>query len=127
MHRLTVGLGERSYDIAIGAGALSEAGTHLAPFCPNGRAIIVTDENVARHWLAPLAASLESAGITAEPIVLPPGEATKSWAELERLVERLLDLDIAREESLIALGGGVIGDIAGFAAGIVKRGCGLVQ
>lgn len=127
MRRIKVELGESSYEVAIGSGLIGEAGAHLARFCPHGRAFVVTDAHVAGHWLAPLAASLERTGIAIEPVILPPGETTKSWRHLEDLVEALLAFDIGRDETVIALGGGMVGDIAGLVASIVKRGCGLVQ
>ena len=127
MRRLRIGPGEDGYEIAIGAGGLGEAGRHLAPFLKNGRAIVVSDENVARHWLGPLARALDGAGFRTEPIILPPGEASKSWRQLENLVEDLLEAGLERDEHILALGGGMIGDIAGFAAAIAKRGSGIVQ
>ena len=87
---------------------------------------IVTDENVRPH-LATLQAALTAAGVTSEAIVLPPGESTKSWAQLEALTDRLLDLGVERGDHVVALGGGVIGDLVGFACSILKRGCGFVQ
>lgn len=127
MRRLTVGLGARSYDIVIAGGAIGDADTHLAPFCRKQRAVIVTDTHVAKAWLTPLSEALARVGIAADPIVLPAGEATKSWGQLESLVEALLARSLDRDEYLFALGGGVIGDLAGFAAALVKRGCGFVQ
>lgn len=122
-----VGLAERSYDILIESGALADAGAHLSPYAPNGRLVIVADENVARSHLERLVSSLNDAGIETQAIALPAGEATKSWAQLEQLSDRLLELGVERSENLIALGGGVIGDLVGFAASILKRGCGFVQ
>lgn len=127
MHRVTVGLGARAYDIAIGGGAIGAAGQLLAPLLAGRRAVVVSDETVAGHWLSPLTAALEEAGIAADPILLPAGEATKSWARLEELVEALIARGISRDDHIVALGGGVIGDIAGFAAAITKRGCGVIQ
>lgn len=118
-----VALGDRSYDVRIEAGLLARAGEALAPFNKGRRFVIVTDENVRPH-LATLQASL---GAASEAIVLPPGESTKSWAQLESLTDRLLDLGIERSDHVIALGGGVIGDLVGFAASILKRGCNFVQ
>ena len=123
---VTVALGDRSYPILIEAGVLARAATHLAPFARGRRMAIVTDEHVLAH-LATLQASLGAAGIASEAIVLPPGEKTKSWAQLESLCDRLLDLGVERGDHVIALGGGVIGDLVGFAAAILKRGCGFVQ
>jgi 3-dehydroquinate synthase len=126
MTRVNVALGARSYAIDIEAGALDRAGAMLAPWARD-RLIVVTDENVATSQLPRLAASLGSAGIAVESIILPPGESTKSWAQLEALTDRLLDLGVERGHHLVALGGGVIGDLVGFAAAILKRGCGFIQ
>ncbi|MDO7842968.1 3-dehydroquinate synthase [Sphingomonas immobilis] len=121
-----VALGARSYDVVIEAGLLARAGDRLAPLSRGRTMAIVTDENVRPH-LATLQAALTAAGVASEAIVLPPGEATKSWAQLEALSDRLLDLGVERGDHVIALGGGVIGDLVGFACSILKRGCGFVQ
>ena len=121
-----VALGERSYDVRIEAGLLAQAGAILAPLSRGRTMAIVTDENVRPH-LTTLTASLEAAGVKSEAIILPPGEGSKSWATLEALTDRLLDLGIERGDHVIALGGGVIGDLVGFATAILKRGCGFVQ
>ena len=121
-----VALGARSYDIRIEAGLLTRAGEILAPFSRGRTMAIVSDENVRPH-LTTLQASMEKAGIASEAIILPPGEATKSWTQLEALTDRLLDLGIERGDHVIALGGGVIGDLVGFATSILKRGCGFIQ
>jgi 3-dehydroquinate synthase len=118
-----VALGARSYDVRIEAGLLARAGEHLAPLAKGRRFVIVTDENLRPH-LATLRASL---GVDSEAIVLPPGEGTKGWAQLELLTDRLLDLGVERSDHVIALGGGVIGDLVGFATSILKRGCNFVQ
>ena len=125
MIRVDVGLGDRSYPILIEAGLLDSAVEHLAPFARNGRLVVVTDERVAATQLPRLVAGLGN--VRVEPIVLPPGEATKSWSTLERLTDRLLELEIERSDRIVALGGGVIGDLVGFAASILKRGCRFVQ
>ncbi|UYY58599.1 3-dehydroquinate synthase [Sphingomonas sp. S2-65] len=126
MTTIPVALGERSYDVRIEAGLLARAGDILAPLAKGRRMPIVTDANVGSH-LATLQASLTAAGIASEAIVLPPGEATKSWAQLEALTDRLLELGVERSDHVIALGGGVIGDLVGFATAILKRGCRFVQ
>ena len=118
MIAIPVELGARRYQIRIETGSLARARTLLAPFTRE-RLIVVTDTNVA-------AAQLDRLG-PVEAIVLPAGEATKSWSSLEALCERLLALEIERGEHVVALGGGVIGDLAGFAAAILKRGIGFVQ
>ena len=126
MTRIPVALGDRSYDVLIETGLLARAGEHLAPLSRGRRMAIVTDANVTRH-LASLQASLGAAGVESEAIVLPPGEGTKSWAMLEQLTDRLVDLGVERGDHVVALGGGVIGDLVGFACSILKRGCGFVQ
>src|SRR3546814_9536326 len=88
---------------------------------------VVTDANVAAAHLQPFLQSLSAAGIAAKPIALPPGEGTKSWAQLAELIDRLLALGVERNDHVIALGGGVIGDLVGFAASVVKRGCSFIQ
>ncbi len=118
-----VALGARSYDVRIEAGLLARAGEHLVPLAKGRRFVIVTDENLRPH-LATLQASL---GADSEAIVLAPGEGTKSWAQLESLTDRMLDLGVERSDHVIALGGGVIGDLVGFATSILKRGCNFVQ
>ncbi len=124
---VTVPLGERSYDIVIEDGLLDRAGAMLKPCFPLGRALVVTDSHVETVQLPRLAAALRHEGIAIEPIVLPAGERTKSWEELASLVDGLLDRGLERSEAIVALGGGVIGDLTGFAAAIAKRGCNFVQ
>ena len=124
---IPVSLGERSYDILVAEGALDHAAAHLAGFARAGRLIVITDENVAVAQLPRLTNALSHGGIRSEPIILPPGEATKSWEVLEVLVDRLLELGVERSDHVVALGGGVIGDLVGFAAAILKRGCNFVQ
>ncbi|SOB86805.1 3-dehydroquinate synthase [Sphingomonas guangdongensis] len=121
-----VALGDRSYDVMIEAGLLGRAGDHLAPLARGRRMAIVSDENVRPH-LATLTTSLSAAGVDSEAIVLAPGEASKSWATLEQLTDQLIALGVERGDHVVALGGGVIGDLVGFACSIVKRGCGFVQ
>ena len=125
MRRLDVALGDRSYPILIGRDLLGRADA-LLPW-RSKRAAIVTNAVVAAHHLAPLRASLERAGVAAEIVLLPDGEAHKNWDTLNDLVTRLLELRLDRETPLVALGGGVIGDIAGFAAAIYQRGIPFVQ
>ncbi|MDB5688604.1 MAG: 3-dehydroquinate synthase [Sphingomonas bacterium] len=127
MIQVDVALGARTYPILIEDGAIDRAGTLLAPYAKRGRFVIVTDRNVAGHHLGRLERSLADAGIDTVAEVLPPGEATKSWRQLAELTDRLLELGVERGEHIVALGGGVIGDLVGFAAAILKRGCGFVQ
>lgn len=121
---VNVGLGARSYDILIDNGLLDRAHECIAPLLGPRPAIIITDEEVAKTQLARLTASL---GKECHTIILPSGEASKSWRQLERLMDELLDLGVERKDKLIALGGGVIGDLVGFAASILKRGCDFIQ
>ncbi len=124
---IPVSLGERSYDIAIADGLLDRAGEVLARFATGRPFTVVTDDSVARAQWPRLRASLEQTGHAAHLVTLPAGEATKSWAQLERLVDALLANEVERSDHVIALGGGVIGDLVGFAAAIVKRGCPFIQ
>ena len=126
MTTVTVELRDRRYPIHIEAGLLARAADHLAPLARGRTMAIVTDENVRPHADA-LQAVLAAAGVKSEAIVLPPGEATKSWQHLASLCDRLLDLGIERGDHVVALGGGVIGDLVGFACAILKRGCHFVQ
>ncbi len=123
---IPVALGDRSYDVVIERGLLPRAADHLKPLSRGRPMVIVSDANVAPH-LATLQAALADAGVASEAIVLPPGEGTKSWAQLEALTDRLLEFGVERGDHVIALGGGVIGDLVGFACSIVKRGCHFVQ
>jgi len=126
-HTVHVALGERAYDILIGPRLIDEAGSILATRFPGRRYGIVTDETVARAQLPRLTASLDAAGLSYGAIILPAGEATKSYAMLERVVEGLLEARLERGDLVIALGGGVIGDLAGFAAAVTRRGMDFVQ
>ncbi|ANT48573.1 3-dehydroquinate synthase [Mesorhizobium amorphae] len=122
-----VGLGERAYDILIGSGLLLRAGAEISRRLPGTRAAVVTDDNVAAAHLETLKAGLEQDGIQPAVITLPAGEKTKSFAYLEEVVDGVLAAKLERGDVVIALGGGVIGDLAGFAAGIVRRGMNFVQ
>ncbi len=127
MRTLTVALAERSYPIHIGGGALRSAGVLLAPLTAGRRVIIVSNPVVAAKWLAPLRESLAAAGIAAETILVADGETHKTWATAHDVLTRLLELRAERSTTLVALGGGVVGDIAGFAAAIYQRGMSFVQ
>ncbi|MEM7076704.1 MAG: 3-dehydroquinate synthase [Pseudomonadota bacterium] len=127
LERVHVPLDTRAYDVLIGSGLLSEAARHIAPFLARPQVAIVSDATVARLHLPALQASLDAAGITYHAMVLPPGEATKSWPHLERTVEWLLERQVERRDIVLALGGGVIGDLVGFAAAILRRGVRFVQ
>lgn len=117
----------RSYDVHIGPGLLDRAGGLIAPLAPNRRVAVVTDAHVGDLHLSRFTASLKAAGLTAAPIVLPAGEATKSFHWLDVLCDGLLVIQLDRGDLVVALGGGVIGDLAGFAAAIYKRGIDFVQ
>ncbi len=125
--RVPVALGGRSYEILVGAGLVTRAGAALRQVMRGNQAIIVTDRNVAKFHLAPLEKSLGEAGIAHHSIVLPPGEETKDFAHFARLAEDILTLGIERRTVLVALGGGVIGDLTGFAAATLLRGIDFVQ
>ncbi|MBQ0803447.1 MAG: 3-dehydroquinate synthase, partial [Sulfitobacter sp.] len=122
-----VGLPGREYDIHIGPGLLAEAGKYIAPFLPRPRVVVISDETVAALHLDSLRAGLAADGITMESLSLPPGEATKCWAQLTRCVDWMLDQKVERKDVVIALGGGVIGDLVGFASAILRRGVRFVQ
>jgi 3-dehydroquinate synthase len=122
-----VDLGDRSYDILIGPGLIARAGAEIAARRPKVRCAVITDSNVAAVHLDALVASLEKAGIEARPLVLEPGEKTKCFDELIRVCDHILGARLERGDVVLALGGGVIGDLAGFAAGIVRRGMRFVQ
>jgi 3-dehydroquinate synthase len=122
-----VDLAERSYDIIIGSGLLAEAGALIRPALSRPRTVIVTDGNVADTHLAAFEKSCAAAGIGTNAIVLKPGEGTKSFAELEGLLGKLVDQQVGRDDVIVALGGGVIGDLAGFAASVLRRGVDFIQ
>jgi 3-dehydroquinate synthase len=128
---ITVGLGERAYDIHVGGGMLARAGELLKPLTQGNKAKgvvpVVTDSHVAKLHLPALTDVLAKAGIESRAIIMAPGEVSKSFAGLERLTGALLDLEIDRKGLVIALGGGVIGDLTGFAAGVLKRGVAFAQ
>jgi shikimate kinase/3-dehydroquinate synthase len=117
----------RRYDIIIGENLLGEAGTLIGKVAPGASCAIVTDTNVARHYLPDLAASLDSAGIRHAAITIPPGESSKSFATYERVCNEIVAARMERGDIVVALGGGVVGDLAGFAAASVRRGMRLVQ
>ncbi len=125
--RLTVALSSTEYDVVVGDGLLSRAGALLAPVIPQKRAVVVTDETVAALHLPALLDGLAQTGITTKTIVVPPGEASKSMDSYARVVAALLDAGVERRTTVIALGGGVVGDLAGFAAATTLRGLPFVQ
>lgn len=122
-----VPLGDRAYDILIGPGLIARAGGEISSRLKGRRAAIVTDENVAPLYLEMLMDSLQTDGIEATSVILPAGEKTKSFEHLMTVCDTVLSARVERNDAVIALGGGVIGDLAGFAAGIVRRGVRFVQ
>jgi len=124
---VTVSLGERSYEIAIGRGLLASLGARLTELRPRAKAVIVTDENVARRHLAAAEAALAHAGVASHRVIVPPGEASKSYRVFEQVCEAVIASRIERDDLVIALGGGVIGDLAGFVASVIRRGIDYVQ
>ena len=125
--RLSVALSSTSYDVVIGEDLLARAGALLAPRIEQKRAVVVTDENVARLHLPALLKGLAATAITASQIVVPAGEASKSLESWASVVDQLLEARVERRTTVIALGGGVVGDLAGFAAATTLRGLPFVQ
>ena len=122
-----VALGDRTYDIIIGRDVLPSLGARIAALRPGVRTAIVTDRTVAKHWLAATEASLAEAGVPTSSFVVEEGEGSKSYAGVEKVSEALIAAKIERNDLVIALGGGVVGDLAGFAASILRRGVDFVQ
>ena len=128
METVRVDLGDRAYDIQIGSGLIAEAGQIIGPLLHGRKVVVISDEVVARLHLAPLQNSLQNAGISyGEPILVPPGEGSKQFTQLERVLDALLARGIERSTIVIALGGGVVGDLAGFVAAIALRGLEFIQ
>jgi 3-dehydroquinate synthase len=127
MRRVEVALAERSYSILIGTGLIDRAAAEVRPLLARPRAVVVTDETVAGLHLPGLRESFAREAVACAEIVVPPGEGSKDFGQLERLLDRLLELRIERSDLILALGGGVVGDLAGFAAAILKRGVDYVQ
>ncbi len=122
-----VALGNRAYDIIIGRGVLASLGERVAALRPGARCAIVTDETVARHHLEAAEASFAKSGIGHSHVIVPGGEGSKSYSVFEAICEQLIEARIERGDLLVALGGGVIGDLAGFAASAIRRGLDFVQ
>jgi 3-dehydroquinate synthase len=125
--KLRVALGSRAYDIKMARGLLARAGHEIKPLLKRPFVAIVTDENVARAHLATLENSLRAQGIDSKAIILPAGETTKSYKHLAEVCDALLAAGVERRDCVVALGGGVIGDLAGFAASILRRGVNFIQ
>ncbi|MFN3452635.1 MAG: 3-dehydroquinate synthase, partial [Sphingorhabdus sp.] len=124
---ISVDLTNAPYDIHVRAGLMAQAPEYLAPYARDSRLLVVTDENVSRAVWPALEAALTAAGVETAAYVLPAGEAGKSWGELEKLTDWMLAQHVERSDHVVALGGGVVGDITGFATHIVKRGCSFLQ
>ncbi|MEC7670589.1 MAG: iron-containing alcohol dehydrogenase, partial [Pseudomonadota bacterium] len=122
-----VPLAGREYDVRIGQGLLTNSGAEIAPLLRRKRVAIVTDENVASKHLDDLQSALEASGIASVFHVLPAGEATKSWPHFSNCVDWLLEAKVERNDVVVALGGGVVGDLVGFAAAVLRRGVRFVQ
>ena len=127
IEKLRVELGERAYEILVGGGLIAHAGRDMLPLLRRRQAIIVSDEAVAGHYLAAVRDSLTEAGIAHHAVLLPPGEETKDLTHFGKLVDEILAIGIERGTMLIALGGGVVGDVTGFAAATLLRGIDFVQ
>ncbi len=127
MNTVDVDLGLRSYQVRIGEGLLARAGSEIAPLLRRKRVSIVTDKTVAATHLDALTAALEAQGIASAALALPAGEATKGWEHLAHCTEWLLEQKVERKDVVVALGGGVIGDLVGFSAAILRRGVRFVQ
>jgi len=125
--RVPVSLGERSYDILIGEGLASDAGRWFRAALPKARACIITDSNVSGRHLVAFEKSLRRAGVTASAVVIPAGEASKCFDVFEQVVDQVVGGRYERGDAVVALGGGVVGDLAGFVAGVVRRGMRFVQ
>ncbi len=122
---VNVGLGDRAYDVVIGRGLLASLGERVARLRPGAKVVIVTDATVAKYHLAATQAALK--GMSAEPVIVPAGESTKSFAMLDKVCGAVIGARIERGDLVVALGGGVVGDLAGFAASVVRRGVDFVQ
>lgn len=122
-----VDLGDRAYDILIGPGLIAKAGEAIASRLKGKRMAVITDEHVGAIYLGRLTESLAARGISVYPLTLPAGEKTKSYEHLMAVTDHVLDAKIERNDAVIALGGGVIGDLTGFAAGVVRRGTRFIQ
>jgi 3-dehydroquinate synthase len=124
---IPVGLGDRGYDVLVGEGVLESAGRLMAPLLKRGRTAVVSDETVWRLHGERLTKALAASGVDAHPVIVAPGEQTKSFAGLADVSDRLLALRLDRGDLVTAFGGGVVGDLAGFAAAVYKRGIDFVQ
>lgn len=124
---VNVALGSRSYQVRIGQGLISDAGRQIEPLLRRKKVAVITDDTVAAVHLMQLAKAFENAGITMTALTIPPGESSKGWEQLGRSVEWLLEQKIERRDVVVAFGGGVVGDLVGFASAILRRGVRFVQ
>jgi len=122
-----VALGTRSYDIRIRRGLVNDLGVELTRLCRIGKVGVITDRNLVSHYLKPVMRALKAAGFTVIPIILPPGERTKTLRSIAKVMDALVEARFERSSTLLALGGGVVGDLTGFAAAIYQRGIPFVQ
>ena len=127
MNKLAVSLGHHAYDILVGERLLAKAGEHILPLLKRPHTIIVSDETVAKFYLHRLTNSLEAAGIQHRSVLVPAGEGSKSLAQFSQLIEQILEQKPSRDTTLIALGGGMVGDLTGFAASVLLRGVDFIQ
>jgi len=127
INTVPVALGQRSYDVRIGEGLIDGAGAAILPLLTRRKVAVITDETVAATHLMQLGASLATQGIAMTALALPPGEQTKGWAQFARACEWLLEQKIERRDVVVAFGGGVVGDLVGFAAAVLRRGVRFVQ
>jgi 3-dehydroquinate synthase len=126
-HSVHVDLGPRSYQISIGTGILEKVGSLVTSCCPTQHAVVVTDENVEQPHAMTIATSLQEAGLQTDLVVLPSGESTKSIEMAERLWQKCLEVEVSRKSIIVAVGGGVVGDLAGFIAATYARGLRFLQ
>jgi 3-dehydroquinate synthase len=122
-----VDLGSRSYEVRIGRGLIARAAAEIAPLLRRPKVAVVTDDTVASHHLLNLAEAFESAGISMTALAIPPGESSKGWEQFARVSEWLLEQKVERRDVVVAFGGGVVGDLVGFAAATLRRGVRFVQ
>lgn len=124
---VNVALGSRSYEVRIGQGLIASAGQHIAPLLRRRKVAVITDDTVAARHLMDLAKAFETEGIAMTALTIPPGESSKGWEQFARSVEWLLEQKIERRDVVVAFGGGVVGDLVGFAAAVLRRGVRFVQ
>ena len=124
---VNVDLGSRSYEVRIGQNLIAQAGHQIAPLLHRRKVAVITDDTVAARHLMDLAKAFETAGIAMTALTIPPGESSKGWEQFARCVEWLLEQKIERRDVVVAFGGGVVGDLVGFAAAVLRRGVRFVQ